>query len=167
VRSLTNLTAKKVVPACLAAPFDSTHPLPEVLILTTQRVTLLFYFYLILPPMSLISCICLITGSSYPGFTSPASWRRAHCCQSCSCWPWSLQGSRKSRRGRSRRFSRGERVHSVTSPTEFEEQGAGKKRKRLEDLTSSGSSKPKDVPQDQSTSKKPPASLFNFLEADS
>jgi hypothetical protein len=50
---------------------------------------------------------------------------------------------------------------------ESEEHGAGKKRKRPEDLTSSGSSKPKDVPQDQSTSKNRPASLFDFLEADS
>jgi hypothetical protein len=31
VRSLTTLTAKLVVPACLAIPFDSTHPLPKVL----------------------------------------------------------------------------------------------------------------------------------------
>jgi hypothetical protein len=31
VRSLTTLTAKLVVPACLAVPFDSTHPLPKVL----------------------------------------------------------------------------------------------------------------------------------------
>jgi hypothetical protein len=51
-------------------------------------------------------------------------------------------------------------------PSESEEQGAGKKRKRPEDLTSSGTSKPKDVPQDQSTSRNPPASLFDFLEAD-
>jgi hypothetical protein len=33
VRSLTTLTAKKAVPACLAVPFDSTHPLPKVLVL--------------------------------------------------------------------------------------------------------------------------------------
>jgi hypothetical protein len=58
---------------------------------------------------------------------------------------------------------------STQSPpsAEFEGHGAGKKRKRPKDLTSSGSSKPKDVPQDQSTSKNPPASLFDFLEADS
>jgi hypothetical protein len=52
-------------------------------------------------------------------------------------------------------------------PAESEEQGACKKRKHLEDLTSSGTSKPKDMPQDQSTSRNPPASLFDFLEADS
>jgi hypothetical protein len=34
-------------------------------------------------------------------------------------------------------------------------------------LTSLGTSKPKDVPHDQSTSKNPHASLFDFLEADS
>jgi hypothetical protein len=52
-------------------------------------------------------------------------------------------------------------------PVESEDQGAGKKRKLPEDLTSSGSSKPKDVPRDQSTSKNPLASLFDFLEVDS
>jgi hypothetical protein len=52
-------------------------------------------------------------------------------------------------------------------PAESKEEGASKKRKRLEDLTSSGSSKPKDVLQDQSTSKNPPTSLFDFFEADS
>jgi hypothetical protein len=52
-------------------------------------------------------------------------------------------------------------------PAEYENQGADKKRKRPEYLTSSGSSKPKDVPQDQSTSKDPPPTLFDFLEADS
>jgi hypothetical protein len=33
VRSLTTLTVKLAVPACLAVPFDSTHPLPKVLAL--------------------------------------------------------------------------------------------------------------------------------------
>jgi hypothetical protein len=33
VRSLTTLTAKLAVHACLAVPFDSTHPLPKVLAL--------------------------------------------------------------------------------------------------------------------------------------
>jgi hypothetical protein len=31
VRSLTTLTSKKVVHACVAVPFDSTHPFPKVL----------------------------------------------------------------------------------------------------------------------------------------
>jgi hypothetical protein len=31
VRSLITLTAKMVVPACLAVPYDATHPLPKVL----------------------------------------------------------------------------------------------------------------------------------------
>jgi hypothetical protein len=30
VRSLIMLTAKKIVPASLAVPFDTTHPLPKV-----------------------------------------------------------------------------------------------------------------------------------------
>jgi hypothetical protein len=38
VRSLTTLTAKKVVPACLAVPFDSTHPLPKVLDLQHKEI---------------------------------------------------------------------------------------------------------------------------------
>jgi hypothetical protein len=33
VRSLTMLTAKKIVPACLAVPFDATNPLPKVPVL--------------------------------------------------------------------------------------------------------------------------------------
>jgi hypothetical protein len=52
-------------------------------------------------------------------------------------------------------------------PAESEDQGADKKRKRPEDLTSSGSSKPKDVLQNQSTSKDPHPTLFDFLEANS
>jgi hypothetical protein len=53
------------------------------------------------------------------------------------------------------------------SPAKSEELGADRKRKRQEDCSSLGTSKPKDVPQDQSTSKNPPASLFDFLETDS
>jgi hypothetical protein len=56
---------------------------------------------------------------------------------------------------------------STLSPplAEYEVQSVDKKRKRLEDLTSSGSSKPKDVPLEESTSKD--RTLFNFLGADS
>jgi hypothetical protein len=32
-RSLTTLTAKKIVPACLAVPFDATNPLPKIPVL--------------------------------------------------------------------------------------------------------------------------------------
>jgi hypothetical protein len=58
---------------------------------------------------------------------------------------------------------------STQSPplAEFEEQDVGRKRKHQEDLISLGSSKLKDVPEDQSTSKKPHASLYDFLESDS
>jgi hypothetical protein len=45
VRSLTTLTAKMVVPACLAVPFDSTHPLPKVLSFPTQRFSLHSLYY--------------------------------------------------------------------------------------------------------------------------
>jgi hypothetical protein len=41
VRSLTTLTAKIVVPACLDVPFDSTHPLPKVLYLQPEENVLL------------------------------------------------------------------------------------------------------------------------------
>jgi hypothetical protein len=164
VRSLTTLTAKMVVPACLAVPFDYTHPLPKVLDLQPKEI-----FHSPCNPgyPLLIICVCLVTGSSYPGFTSSPSRRRAHCCWSCSCWLWSPRGSRELGREWSQRFCGGKRLHSVTSLAESEDQGAGKKRKCPEDLTSSGSSKPKDVPQEQSTSKNPPASLFDFLEDDS
>jgi hypothetical protein len=33
VRSLTMLTAKKAVPACLIVPFDATNPLPKIPVL--------------------------------------------------------------------------------------------------------------------------------------
>jgi hypothetical protein len=49
-------------------------------------------------------------------------------------------------------------------PAKSEEQGADRKRKHQEDLTSLGTSNLKDAPQDQSTSNKPPTSLFDFLE---
>jgi hypothetical protein len=52
-------------------------------------------------------------------------------------------------------------------PANTIDQDAGRKRKQQEDLSSLGLSKSKDVPQDQSTSKKPPASLYDFLESDS
>jgi hypothetical protein len=48
---------------------------------------------------------------------------------------------------------------------ESEVQSVDKKWKRLEDLTSSGSSKPKDIPQEQSTSKDPPPTMFDLLDS--
>jgi hypothetical protein len=41
VRSMTTLTTKIVVPACLATPFDSVHPLPKVFLFVTQRNVML------------------------------------------------------------------------------------------------------------------------------
>jgi hypothetical protein len=38
VRSLTTLTAKKVVPAFLEVSFDSRHPLPEVLAIQPEEI---------------------------------------------------------------------------------------------------------------------------------
>jgi hypothetical protein len=43
VRSLTTLTAKIEVPACLAAAFDSTHPLPQVCDLQAEKYFTLFF----------------------------------------------------------------------------------------------------------------------------
>jgi hypothetical protein len=52
-------------------------------------------------------------------------------------------------------------------PAESEEQDACRKTKCQEYLISSGTSKSIDVPYDPSTSKKPHASLYDFLEYDS
>jgi hypothetical protein len=56
---------------------------------------------------------------------------------------------------------------STLSPplAEFEDQGAEKKRKRTEDLTSSGTSNPKDVPQEQTTSRDSILGMFELLDS--
>jgi hypothetical protein len=48
---------------------------------------------------------------------------------------------------------------------ECEAQGAEKKRKRVEDLTSSGTSNSKDVPQEQTTSKGSDLDIFELLDS--
>jgi hypothetical protein len=50
VRSLTTLTAKDQVPVCLAAAFDSTHPLPQVRNLQSKEVlhSILSFNYVLL-----------------------------------------------------------------------------------------------------------------------
>jgi hypothetical protein len=48
---------------------------------------------------------------------------------------------------------------------ESEAQGSEKKRKCLEDLTSSGTSKPKDVPQEQTTSKDSVPTMFDLPDS--
>jgi hypothetical protein len=50
-------------------------------------------------------------------------------------------------------------------PAKSKVQSIDKKRKRPEDLTSTGSSKPKDVPHEQSTSKDPPPTMFDLLDS--
>jgi hypothetical protein len=50
-------------------------------------------------------------------------------------------------------------------PAESETQGAEKKQKRTEDLTSSGTSNPKDVPQEQTTSKGSALDIFELLDS--
>jgi hypothetical protein len=55
VRSLNNLTAKMVVPACLAIPFDSTYPLPKVLDLQPEE-NILFSMQ---PWLSIADTLCL------------------------------------------------------------------------------------------------------------
>jgi hypothetical protein len=56
---------------------------------------------------------------------------------------------------------------STLSPplAESEAQGPEKKQKRLEDSTSSGTSKPKDVPQEQTTSKDSVPTMFELLDS--
>jgi hypothetical protein len=56
---------------------------------------------------------------------------------------------------------------STLSPplAESETQGAEKKRKRAEDLTSSGTSNPKYVPQEQTTSKDSDLDIFELLDS--
>jgi hypothetical protein len=49
-------------------------------------------------------------------------------------------------------------------PAKSKTQGAEKKRKRAEDLTSSGTSNPKDVPQEQTTSKGSGLDIFELLD---
>jgi hypothetical protein len=61
VRSLTTLTAKIAVPACLAVPFDSTHPLPKVLNLLPEEI--LWSLCNLVYPLSNFF-VCLVTGSS-------------------------------------------------------------------------------------------------------
>jgi hypothetical protein len=48
---------------------------------------------------------------------------------------------------------------------ESEAQGPEKKRKRLEDLISLGTSKPKDAPQEQTTSKDSDLAMFELLDS--
>jgi hypothetical protein len=55
---------------------------------------------------------------------------------------------------------------TLSSPlAEYEAQGSEKKQKRLEDLTSSGTSKPKDAPQEQTTSKDSDLAMFELLDS--
>jgi hypothetical protein len=164
VRSLTTLTTKKVVLACLAVPFDSTHPLPKVVDLQLEEI--------FCAPCNpgyplLILCVCLVTWSSYPGFTSSPSRRRPIVAEVAPADPKAPEALDNQDGDEAEGSLEGS--DSTQSPplAESEDQGAVKKRKHPEDLISSGSSKPKDVPQDQSPSKNSPASLFDFLEADS
>jgi hypothetical protein len=53
----------------------------------------------------------------------------------------------------------------LPSLAESEAQGAEKKRKRMEDLTSSGTSNPKDVPQEQTTFKGSDRDIFELLDS--
>jgi hypothetical protein len=110
VRSLTTLTAKIAVPACLATAFDSTHPLPKVHDLQPEEIfySLSFSHYILL-----MLCTRNFARSSIYGFTPSSSRGRAHQCWSRSRWLWSPRGWWESGRGWSRRFSRGKRLHFV------------------------------------------------------
>jgi hypothetical protein len=56
---------------------------------------------------------------------------------------------------------------SILSPpiAESESQGAEKKQKHMEDLTSSGTSNPKDVPQEETTVKGSDLDIFELLDS--
>jgi hypothetical protein len=73
VRSLTTLTTKLAVPACLAAAFDSTHTLPQVPDLQPEKILYSpsFSNYVLLKV-----CTCIVLGSPISGFTSSSSQGR-------------------------------------------------------------------------------------------
>jgi hypothetical protein len=77
VISLTTLTAKIAVPACLATAFDSTHPLPKVHDLQPEETicSLSFSHYILM-----MLYTCNFAGSSIFGFTPSSSQGRAHQC---------------------------------------------------------------------------------------
>jgi hypothetical protein len=77
VRSLTTLTAKIAVPACLATAFDSTHRLPKVHDLQPEEMlcSLSFSHYILL-----MLCTRNFAGSSISSFTPSSSRGRAHEC---------------------------------------------------------------------------------------
>jgi hypothetical protein len=72
VRSMTMLTTKKLVPTCLAVPFDAKNPLREVSVFNPNKysVPLIFVGFLLLIFLFL-AFIRLVIGSSFFGFTSP------------------------------------------------------------------------------------------------
>jgi hypothetical protein len=70
VSSLTTLAAKLVVPACLAAAFDSTHPLPQVRDLQPKEI---FYSPSFSDYVLLKVCTRIVVGSPISGFTSSSS----------------------------------------------------------------------------------------------
>jgi hypothetical protein len=70
VRLLTIITTKLAVPACLAAAFDSTHPLPQVPDLQPEKI---FYCPSFSNYVLLKVCTCIVVGSPIFGFTSFSS----------------------------------------------------------------------------------------------
>jgi hypothetical protein len=77
VRSLTTITTKIEIPACLAPFFDSTHPLPQVCDLQFKEI---FFTFLLLLELSVIDTLyfeCFV-GPPIFGFTSSSSRGRTH-----------------------------------------------------------------------------------------
>jgi hypothetical protein len=72
VRSLSTLTAKLAIPACLAVPFDSAHPLPKVLSLRTRSFSFLRSSPLIFSTSRSMN-YSVLSGSSFPFFLSSSS----------------------------------------------------------------------------------------------
>jgi hypothetical protein len=166
VRSLTTLTVRKIVPTCLVVPFNAAHPLPEVLIFLTQRYTLHSCFYFVLLSLFVIPCFCIAIGSSFTGSRPPLPEEGPIITEIAPSDPEAPKTTKN--QGRVGVEGSLEVSDSTQSPppAESEELCADRKRKHQEDCTSLGTSKLKDVQHDQSTSKNPPASLFDFLEAD-
>jgi hypothetical protein len=125
VRSLTTLTAKMVVPACLAVPFDSTHPLPKVIDLQLL--------------LSMLSWLSIADTLSLPCYKVTVYWlhvppslRRAHCCWRFSWWLWSPWAFENQDGDGAKGSLEGSDSTQSPPPVESKDHGACNKRKRPE-----------------------------------
>jgi hypothetical protein len=147
----------------LAAAFDSTHPLPQVRDLQSEEVlhSLFSFNYVLLTlctlhslsnHQSLASCPHLPEEGPINAEVAPADSEAPEACenQDGDEAKDSLEGSDST-------------LSSLLA--ESEAHGAEKKKKRMEDLTSSGTSNPKDVPWEQTTSRDSVPAMFELLDS--